>query len=242
MWQIKTLTNKKQILAFLQQDRIYAAYAIGDLEPSLFAQCQWLGAENDGDMQALALFFTGLQPPALFTMGDTDGAAAILESALQPRRAYFTCGAEHLPVVNAFYALGEIEEMFRMAIAPSGFRPVSGPATKLDLSRLDALRQLYRLGGGDAFAPYQLRDGVYYGVEADRQLISAAGTHLGLANIRCGGSGQHLHPPRPSAPRLQHSLYQPCRGRAFESRSRRRPQRESREHRGHRNLRETGLP
>ena len=178
MWQIKTLTDKKGILAFLEQDRIYAAYAIGDLEPSLFAQCQWFGAEYNGETQALALFFTGLRPPALFTMGDGDGVAAILDSALQPRRAYFTCPAEHLPVVEAYYALNEIEEMFRMAIAPADFRRVPDPAVKLDLSHLDALRQLYRLGGGDAFAPYQLRDGVYYGVEVGGQLVSAAGTHL----------------------------------------------------------------
>ena len=178
MWQIKTLTDKKGILAFLEQDRIYAAYAIGDLEPSLFAQCQWFGAEYNGETQALALFFTGLRPPALFTMGDGDGVAAILDSALQPRRAYFTCPAEHLPVVEAYYALNEIEEMFRMAIAPADFRRVPDPAVKLDLSHLDALRQLYRLGGGDAFAPYQLRDGVYYGIEADNHLVSAAGTHL----------------------------------------------------------------
>jgi ribosomal protein S18 acetylase RimI-like enzyme len=184
MWQVHTLTDKEQILAFLQQDRLYAAYAIGDLEPNLFAQCQWFGVEDDGKTQALALFFTGLNPPALFTMGDDDGLAAILDSALRPRQAYFTCRAEHLPTVKAYYDLDEIEHMFRMTIDPTDFRHVPGPTIKLDLSYLDALRQLYRLGGGDAFAPYQLRDlgsgsgGVYYGIKADGQLVSAAGTHL----------------------------------------------------------------
>jgi ribosomal protein S18 acetylase RimI-like enzyme len=193
--QVKPLSNKKEILAFLQQDRLYAAYAIGDLEPSLFAQCQWFGAEDDGEMRALALFFTGLRPPALFTMGDTDGVAAILDSALQPRRAYFTCRTEHLPVVEAFYALDEIEEMFRMAIAPADFRPFPGPTVKLDLSHLDALRQLYRLGGGDAFAPYQLRDGVYCGVEVNGQLVSAAGTHLVSPTYGVAGVGNvFTHP------------------------------------------------
>jgi len=178
MWHVKSLSNKDEILAFLQRDRVYAAYAIGDLEPSLFAQCQWFGAEYDGEMQALALFFTGLQPPALFTMGDSDGVAAILTSALQPERAYFTCRAEHLPVVETYYDLDEIEHMVRMAVTPADFSPVSGPTIKLDLYHLDALHQLYRRGGGNAFAPYQLRDGVYYGVEVGGQLVSVAGTHL----------------------------------------------------------------
>jgi ribosomal protein S18 acetylase RimI-like enzyme len=178
MWQVNTLSDKEQILSFLQQDRLYAAYAIGDLEPSLFAHCQWFGAENDGQVKALALFFTGLNPSALFTMRDTDGLAAILASALRPERAYFTCREKHLPVVRAFYALDEVEEMLRMAITPADFRPVAGQTIKLDISHLDALRQLYQLGGGDAFAPYQLRDGVYYGVEVGGQLVSVAGTHL----------------------------------------------------------------
>lgn len=178
MWQVRVLSNKDEILAFLQQDRIYAAYAIGDLESSLFTQCQWFGAEDDGEMQALALFFTGLNPPALFSMGNTDGLTAILALALQPKRAYFTCRAEHLPVVEAYYDLDEIEHMFRMAIVPADFHSFPGPTVKLDLSHLDALRRLYQLGGGDAFASYQLRDGVYYGVEVNGQLVSAAGTHL----------------------------------------------------------------
>ena len=195
MWQVKTLNDKEQILAFLQQDRIYAAYAIGDLEPSLFAHCQWFGVEDDGETQALALFFTGLQPPAFFTMGDSDGVAAILDSALQPERAYFTCRAEHLPVVEASYALDEVEEMFRMAIAPADFRPIPGRTIKLDISHLDALHQLYRLGGGDAFAPYQLRDGIYYGVEANGRLVSAAGTHLVSPTFGIAGVGNiFTHP------------------------------------------------
>lgn len=175
---VERFEDKDKILAFLQQDRLYAAYAIGDLEPSLFAQSQWFGAEDNGELQTLALFFTGLNPPALFVMGDSDGLAAILDSALRPERAYFTCQAEHLPAVQAYYDLGEMEHMFRMTITPVDFRPVSGPTIKLNLSHLDALLKLYRWGGGDAFAPYQLQDGVYYGVEADGQLVSVAGTHL----------------------------------------------------------------
>jgi len=195
VWQVTPLTNKEQILAFLQQDRIYAAYAIGDLEPSLFAQCQWFMAEDNGEIRALALFFTGLDPPALFTMGDTDGVAAILDSALRPRRAYFTCRAEHLPVAEAYYALDEVEEMFRMVIGPGDFHPVPGQTIKLELSHLDALRQLYHLGGGDAFAPYQLRDGVYYGVEVGGQLVSAAGTHLIAPTFGVAGVGNiFTHP------------------------------------------------
>jgi ribosomal protein S18 acetylase RimI-like enzyme len=42
------LTRKSEILAFLQTDRLYAGYAIGDLEPGLFGQCEWFGARPVG--------------------------------------------------------------------------------------------------------------------------------------------------------------------------------------------------
>jgi len=202
MWQVKNLRDSEEILSFLQQDRLYAAYAIGDLEPSLFARCQWFGAEDDGKTQALALLFTGLHPHALFTMGDDAGVAAILDSALrlgsgqalQSKLAYFTSRPEHLTVLEAFYDLDEVEQMLRMVITSADFRPVlsppvlsvaegpkghvPGPAIRLNPTHLDQLLELYRLGGGSAFAPYQLRDGVYYGIEVSGQLVSVAGTHL----------------------------------------------------------------
>ena len=102
---------------------------------------------------------------------------------------------EHLTVLEAYYDLDDVQRMLRMAITPADFRRVSGPTVKLDPSHLAALRQLYRLGGGDAFAPYQLRDGVYYGVEADGQLVSAAGTHLVSPNFGVAGVGNiFTHP------------------------------------------------
>ena len=73
MWETTELTDKVQILAALQTDRLYAAYAIGDLEPELFAQCTWVGASEAGRVQALALHYRGLEPPALFLMGETGG-------------------------------------------------------------------------------------------------------------------------------------------------------------------------
>ena len=83
MWIAHELTDKSQILAFLETDRLYAAYAIGDLEPKMFAQSTWAGAEQDGRTEALALYYTGLEPPALFLMGNADGLRAILEDVLR---------------------------------------------------------------------------------------------------------------------------------------------------------------
>jgi len=183
MWQIRKLNDKDEILAFLQQDRFYATYAIGDLEPDFFPQCEWFAAGAEGRIQALTLHFTGLDPHALFTMGASDGLALILGSALRPERVYFTGRSEHLPAVRAFYSLGKIEKMLRMMVYDKDFRPVTGKPLKLGPGYCSELKRLYSLGESRgesviAFSPYQLAQGVFYGIEKRGRLLAAAGTHL----------------------------------------------------------------
>ena len=72
---MRQLTDKTEILGFLETDRLYAAYAIGDLEPGLFAQSEWVGAEQAGQLRALALLYKGFDPPFLFLMGQPAGLA-----------------------------------------------------------------------------------------------------------------------------------------------------------------------
>jgi hypothetical protein len=39
MWATHRLTDSREIQAFLETDRLHAAYALGDLEPGLFEDC-----------------------------------------------------------------------------------------------------------------------------------------------------------------------------------------------------------
>nr|HID13948.1 GNAT family N-acetyltransferase [Anaerolineae bacterium] len=178
MWKTGKLTDKSQILAYLETDRLYAAYAIGDLEPEMFTRSAWAEAERDGRMEALALHYTGLEPPALFLMGDTDGLRAILEDVLCPERVYLTCRTEHLQMIRDFYAWDETIPMWRMVLRPASFRPVEGDCVRLTSADTGQLAELYALGGGDAFSPTQVPHGVFYGIFAGGQLVAAAGTHL----------------------------------------------------------------
>jgi len=178
MWKTSKLTDKSQILAYLETDRLYAAYAIGDLEPEMSAQSAWAGAERDGRMEALVLYYTGLKPPALFLMGGADGLRAILENVLCPERVYLTCRTKHLPMTRDFYEWNEMIPMWRLVLPPAHFRPVEGDCVRLTPAHTSELVELYVLGGGDAFNPAQMQHGVFYGVLADGQLVAAAGTHL----------------------------------------------------------------
>jgi len=200
MWRVRKLDDKDEILAFLQQDRFYAAYAIGDLEPDFFSQCDWFAAGDGEQIRALALYFTGLDPHALFTIGASDGLTLILGSALRSERAYFTGRAEHLPAIKAFYSLGEIKQMLRMTVRNQDFQPVTGQALKLGPGYSRELKRLYSLGESRdesviAFSPYQLAQGVFYGIEKRGRLIAAAGTHLVAPNYGVAAVGNVFTDP-----------------------------------------------
>lgn len=178
MWRTGELTNRSRILSFLQTDRLYAAYAIGDLEPGLVEQCTWVGAEAAGRMQALVLHFRGLEPPALLLTGDTDGLRAIIKDVLRPDGVYLTCRPEHLSMVRQFYAWDEPTPMWRMVLRPDRFACRKGECTRLLPADAECLSVLYTHGGGAAFSPAQMVQGVFCGVQSGDEVVAAAGTHL----------------------------------------------------------------
>jgi len=180
-WRARRLTDPAGIRKFLSGDREYAAFALADLEPALFSQCSWYGAEAMGELRALALVFRGLEPPALFLMGDTIGLALIFGSLLREQHLFATCKPEHLPILEAYYATGEVEPMRRMVLKPAQFRTECRhdpeqltPASIAEINALYDTDRSHRAW----FQPYQLEQGFFYGIREMGQLVAVAGTHL----------------------------------------------------------------
>ena len=171
------LTAKSRILAYLETDRLYAAYAVGDLEPELSIHCEWFGAERDGRLQALALHYSGLSFLIVFLMGDAAGLQAILEDALRVERAFFTCRQGHLGVMQDFYHWEPVP-MWRMVLRLERFQPVGGDCIPLTRDHAEQLAALYARGEGNAFDSKQLPGGAFHGVFENGRLVAAAGTHL----------------------------------------------------------------
>ena len=184
MWTTTKLTDKAKILSFLESDRGYAAYLIGDLEPALYADCTWLGAARESRrVEALTLHYRGLDPPAFVLMGHAEGLRAILSHPLAPRRVYLTCRPERLDLARAFYAWDEITPMWRMVLDPARLPPVRAVPDDVMLAplrpaHLAQINELFVMGGGLAFSPAQVELGVFYGVLHAGALAAVAGTHL----------------------------------------------------------------
>ena len=178
-WTVHETRDREAILRILNQDRVFAAYAIGDMESSLFDQCEWVVAEHRDGSRALALLFKGLEPDTLLLYGEPRGHAVILATAMRPASAYAIFTEAQQPALNAHYTLAETKSMVRMVWDNAAPIPQAGPlAFRLSGANLADLQSLYRLYAEAHFSPYQLMQGIFYGVERNGRLVSVAGTHL----------------------------------------------------------------
>jgi ribosomal protein S18 acetylase RimI-like enzyme len=172
------VSDRGEIAAFLRSDRLYAAYALGDLDGPNRSRVAWgMAYDAAGRASALAMHHEGLVPQPLFLMGDPEGCRAILEGVLKPRDAYLQATEELQPAAGELYELDAPLHMLRMVVDRDHFRPFAGPASRLTALDVEDLNRLYQLGFRAGFPPSVVEDGVYYGVRVRGRLVSAAGTH-----------------------------------------------------------------
>jgi RimJ/RimL family protein N-acetyltransferase len=182
--------DRALLRAFLERDRLYAAYALCDLEEREFSRTRWGIATIDGGPIALVMEYHGPSPQPVFVMGDPEAAAAILRTLIRPRIAYLAVRPENLGPVQALYRLDRGPQMARMWVDRARFRPVEEPAVeRLAPSDAMELNRLYRLGIGAWLPPQAVAEGVYHGIRVRGRLVSAAGTHVISPTARLGVVG-----------------------------------------------------
>jgi ribosomal protein S18 acetylase RimI-like enzyme len=175
---VRAVSDRDEIAAFLRTDRLYAAYALGDLDGPNRHRVAWGMAHDDsGGPTALVMHHEGLVPQPLFLMGTPDGCRSILERVLKPRDAYVQGTELHELAIRDLYDLDRPVLMSRMAVDRDGFVPFAGPADRLSALDIDDLNRLYQLGFRAGFPASVVEEGVYYGIRVRGRLVSAAGTH-----------------------------------------------------------------
>ncbi|HET9083199.1 MAG TPA: GNAT family N-acetyltransferase [Candidatus Limnocylindrales bacterium] len=171
-------TDRDALHAFLAQDRLYAAYAICDLEDREFSRTRW-GAAYDGDeIVAIGLEYTGPTPQPLFVMGRSEGIAAVVRDVIRPRAAYIAARQEMLPAIEAHYRVDPGPQMVRMWVDRAHFKPYPATVQRLLPVEIGELNRLYQLGFASWLPATAIADGVYYGMRVNGRLVAAAGTHV----------------------------------------------------------------
>ena len=171
-------TDRALLASFLEGDRLYAAYAICDLEEREFGRTRWGVAHDGPDLIAIGMEYTGPTPQPLFVMGREDGIGAVLRDVIRPRAAYIAARSTMLPAVEAHYRVDPGPQMLRMWVDRSRFRPYPATVQRLLPVEIGELNRLYQLGFAAWLPSSAITEGVYYGMRVNGQLVAAAGTHV----------------------------------------------------------------
>jgi ribosomal protein S18 acetylase RimI-like enzyme len=174
----RATTDKSALRAFLERDRLYAAYALCDLEEREFGRTRWGMAWDDDQPIAVVLEYNGPTPQPMFVMGREDGIATILRDLIRPRIAYVATPATVLAAIETAYRVDPGPAMVRMWVDRSTFRPYPATVQRLLPVEIGDLNRLYQLGFGSWLPSTAIGDGVYYGLRVNGRLVAAAGTHV----------------------------------------------------------------
>jgi ribosomal protein S18 acetylase RimI-like enzyme len=185
-------TDRRLLRDFLERDRLYAAYAICDLEDREFARTRWGAAFEEDRIVAIAMEYSGLTPQPLFVMGRTDGIEHVLRTVIRPRAAYVATRVEWLTAVESVYRVDPAPQMVRMWVDRARFQPYPADVRRLLPVEIGELNRLYQLGFASWLPASAIADGVYYGLRVRGRLVAAAGTHVTSPTARLAVVGNVL--------------------------------------------------
>src|SRR4051794_40291888 len=100
---ITRLTDYEEVRRLLLQDRLGAAYAIGDVDRNGRPRGEWYVSTAS---PALVSFQNLIQGSSIYAAGSPSGFAAILANVSLPHEVYFSGGENLVDVLQSHYNFG----------------------------------------------------------------------------------------------------------------------------------------
>jgi ribosomal protein S18 acetylase RimI-like enzyme len=179
--QVRDLEDDRTILPVLESDRLWAAYALCDLDPPFRAHARFLGFLERGIPTSILLVYDLPDFSVLVSCGAEPPLSAILSAGGRlPAEVSFHVRESELVAVQHRYTVLTADPMFRMVTDQDHFReppPVSAELAQLSMDHASRLQRLYAEDEGAVFNPEMLENGVYFGAVIAGELVSVAGTH-----------------------------------------------------------------
>jgi GNAT superfamily N-acetyltransferase len=194
---------RDDIEPFLRQNSALHIYELGDLDDFFWPYTTWYALKARGEVQTLALLYTGTELPVLLAVaaGTQDPAAELLRAILPflPRRfyAHLSPGLEaHLrpdyrPESHGVHLKMALEDRSRLSGVDTSAVVHLAPADQ------PALEALYRASyPSNWFDPRMLETGHYYGLRRGEEIVSVAGVHVYSPRYRVAALGNITTHPR----------------------------------------------
>lgn len=179
--------------AFLERDRLMAAYALADLDPQSGDRARWWLARREGEAVACVLVVEMLPFRPCFATGDSEALVEIFREAIKEPRIIVAAPIPARLAIESVYRFDRCDRMQRMAVDLATFRPrVNHTAVRLGPEHLDDVLDLYGNASRSYFTTRRLEREIYYGVYAGRSLVAAAGTHVRSTELGIAAVGNVL--------------------------------------------------
>jgi len=180
-------TDKDRLRGYLLSDPHINLYHLGDLDDFFWPHTRWYTRQQGDDLTAVALFYTGEEPPVLLAIlnDNQEEMAALVEEMLPilPDQLYAHLSPEMEALFAADYRIvQDYGEHYKMALTNlDKLHQIDTnsviPLTMADLPRLEALYQAAY--PGNWFNPRMLETGQYTGIPDERgRLLCVAGIHV----------------------------------------------------------------
>lgn len=184
-WRVNPLHDKDPIRRFLNRDRAFGAYVLGDLDEPHWGYSEFFGAfpGHADEPEALVLRYTGFETLLLVVLGEPGGVEAVLAHIADERRVYYTASEALYPLLQRRYETPGASLMWRMALSagaalPPNLEHVRPLRDDEGVALLACLFAGMREEEGHHFSPSQVADGAFFGIFEGEELVSVAGTHL----------------------------------------------------------------
>jgi GNAT superfamily N-acetyltransferase len=179
--------------AFLERDRLMAAYALADIDQPEIEGARWWIARRDGDIAAVVMVVEGLPFRPCFATGASDGIAALFREAIREPRVLLATPPRSRGAIELSYRFERVDHMRRMVVNINRFRPrINQQVTRLTADHLDSVIDLYGHASRTYFTPERMRREIYYGIYQADILVAAAGTHVRSARSGLAAVGNVL--------------------------------------------------
>lgn len=180
------IQDKPELAAFLGKYPHFNFYHLGDLDDFFWPNTSWYAHKKDGKIQAVILFYTGIQPPVLLAIDNHNlpqmrDLAVAVQPELPPKfYSHLSPGLEDcfLDVYQLTHH-GEHYKMVLTDLTRLNDMDTAG-VRQLGVQDLTELQELYTLSyPGNWFDPRMLETGQYMGIRTREQsLVSVAGVHV----------------------------------------------------------------
>src|SRR5919201_1552137 len=141
--EVDRAASRETLARFLAEDRLFAAYALADLDEANVSGARWWLARRGETPVAAALAMLDLSFRPLFLTGEVQGSAALLRQAVREPRVIVAAPPDHRLAIEEIYRLERVDRMLRMVVDPDTFHAVpTAGAVRLGAEQLDAVIEL----------------------------------------------------------------------------------------------------